>query len=137
MRSGGWREMGRSRDPEAYKAGEQKISNVSISGEPVQLLTGDRREALRHEELSAQEQRDNEMSSMKAELDERLASPELLSDEAMADVTFGTQLKAFRATAERVAISGGSFSVLSKPCIAPDVADVASKTDASKSTSTW
>lgn len=98
---------------EAYKAGEQKISNVSISGEPVQLLTGDRREALRHEELCAQDQRDNEMSSMKAELDERLASPELLSDEAMADVTFGTQLKAFRATAERVATA--KLDVLTAP----------------------
>ena len=87
---------------EAFKAWLERIRNVGISGEPVHLLTGANRDALRVEEQAAQAQRACEETAMKDELEERLKYPELLGAGSR-PVGSEHQYQAFQDAARRVA----------------------------------
>lgn len=89
---------------EAYKAREQKIRNLGIAGDPVNLLTGKLEMQLRKEEQDATTTRDHEEASMKSDINLLLRSPELLGEDVNGiNIRVGEQLYQFRFAQERVA----------------------------------
>jgi len=87
---------------EAFYAVLEKIKNVSISGEPVQLLTGENKDVLRTEEEEAQSQRDEKANSLKTQLAQSLQDIEL-GNEVATQLRVDDQLESFREAAEKVA----------------------------------
>ena len=63
---------------EAFKARQQNIPRIVISGEPIHLLTGALAELLRSEEQAARERRDGAEARMRANLEEQLKYQALL-----------------------------------------------------------
>ena len=101
---------------EAFVAATRKILNITISGQPVDLLTGTNRDQLAAAESNARSKCDAKEASVKAQLEEQLRSPELLRDEnasAAADVQRRQQLREYLEAAGQVAEA--KLAVLSSP----------------------
>ena len=90
---------------EAFKARQQQIPRMVISGEPLHLLTGALAELLRSEEQAARERRDVAEARMRANLDEQLKHRALLGmvDSSGIQTNLEQQLPEFRAAEDSVA----------------------------------
>ena len=93
---------------ETFKARMQGIGNIGISGEPLQLLTGESpcSCSLRGEYEAAHREFESEQALIEKDLDEQLQHPELLGAASSVQTSVEQQhrqLQGYRAAAERVA----------------------------------
>jgi len=87
---------------EAFKAQKQGIP-MGITGDPIHLLMGDKKDELLKLERAAHKQRELQLKSVQGDLESVTSSPELISDANAIDRRLSSRLEQLREAAETLA----------------------------------